>query len=308
MPPLPFTTPRPSRPVEAVLLVLAAALIFAVGNALIRHVTGELHAFEVVFFRNLFSLLCMLPWVVATRFRTLRTDRLGLYTTRSLTSLVAMTTWFYGVAHMPLSDATALSFTMPLFTTIGAALFLGETVQRRRWIAVAVGFAGVLILLRPDAGALDATALVVLLSCVAAAATVLQIRTLARSEGVATMVTYMGLFLTPMALVPALFVWTWPSWAALGWLALLGGILTLAQLALARAFRLAEASALAPYDYVKLPFTALIAWPLFGEVMDLWGWVGAGVIAGSALYTAHRDAAQGRRRRTAGPDPSAARP
>lgn len=301
------------KPVQAVLWMLAAALIFAVGNALIRHVTGELHAFEVVFFRNLFSLLFMVPWAVATGFRGLRTDRATLYATRSATSLTAMLLWFYSVAHLPLPNATALSFATPLFVIVGAALFLSETVQPRRWIAVATGFVGVLIVIRPGAGALSGPSLIVMLHCVAAAVTTLQMRSLAKSEGTFAMVTYMGLFITPMALVPALFVWTWPSWAALGWLALLGGILTLAHLALTRAFQLAEASALMPYDYVKLPFTALIAWPLFGEVMDAWGWVGAGVIAGSALFSAHRDAAQNRRDRAAAPlapatTPSAAKP
>lgn len=277
--------------------MLVAALIFALGNALIRHITGELHAFEVVFFRNLFSLLFMVPWAVATGFRGLRTDRAALYASRSATSLVAMLLWFYSVAHLPLPNATALSFATPLFVTIGAALFLHEAVRPRRWIAVATGFAGVLIVIRPGVGALSVPSLIVMLHCVAAATTTLQMRSLAKSEGTFAMVTYMGLFLTPMALVPALFVWTWPSWEALGWLAVLGGILTLAHLALTRAFHLAEASALMPYDYIKLPFTALIAWPLFGEAMDVWGWVGAGVIAASALYSAHRDAAQNRRDR-----------
>ncbi|NUB21615.1 EamA family transporter, partial [Azospirillum formosense] len=221
------------------------------------------------------------------------------YASRSATSLVAMLCWFYSVTHMPLPDATALSFTIPLFVTAGAALFLNETVRARRWAAVLVGLAGVMIVVRPGDTTLDPAILVMLLHCVAAAATTLQVRALATSDGVMVVVAYMGLFLTPMALVPALFVWEWPSWTALGWLVLLGGVLTLGQLAMTRAFKLAPASAMMPYDYARLPFTALLAWPLFGEAMDLWGWVGAGVIAASALYTAHRDAAQSRAERSA---------
>lgn len=295
----PVPTKSAATPIVAVGWMLAAVFLFAVGNALIRHVTGEIHPFEVVFFRNLFSLMFMLPWVAMAGAKTLRTDRAPLYASRSLTSLVAMLAWFYSVAHMPLPDATAISFTIPLFATIGAALFLGETVQARRWTAIVVGFLGVLVVIRPSAETFSATSLVVLLHCIAAAATTLQVRTLAKSDGVMTVVTYMGLFLTPMALVPALFVWVWPSWTALGWLAVLGGILTLGQLAMTRAFSMAPASALMPYDYARLPFTALLAWPLFGEVMDALGWVGAGVIAASALYTAHRDAARNRPKRAA---------
>lgn len=291
------TTPKPAQPLAAVGWMLTAALLLAVGNVLIRHVTLEVHAFEVVFFRNLFSLLFVLPWVAASGFGALRTGRSRLYASRALTSLVAMLAWFYSVAHMPLPDATAISFTIPLFVTLGAALFLGETVRLRRWLAIGTGFAGVLIVVRPGVETVSATTLVLLLHCVAAAATTLQVRALAMKDSVLIVVTYMGLFLTPMALVPALFVWTWPDGTTLGWLAVLGAILTLGQLAMTRAFSLAPASAMMPYDYVRLPLTALLAWLLFGEAMDVWGWIGAGVIAGSALYTAHRDAARNRTRR-----------
>lgn len=285
---------------QAVLWMVLSTAIFATGNILIRHATSEVHPFQVAFFRNLFSLLCLLPLVVGVGL-TLRTNRLGLYLSRSSTSLCAMLTWFYGLSVVPLADATALAFTLPLFATIGAALFLGETVRLRRWIAVVVGFVGVLIILRPGAGSLTMGAGIVLVSCVFSAATTLQVRSLARSEGTIVMVTYMVLFLTPMSLVPALFVWSWPSWAMLGWMAALGAGLTLGHLALTRAFHLAEASALMPYDYLKLPFTALLAYGLYGEMMDGWGWVGAAIIAGSTLYISHREARLARRTRAAVP-------
>lgn len=288
---------RPPAPVEAVLWMVLSTGIFAAGNVLIRHATTEIHPFEVVFFRNLFSLLFMLPLLLAVGISQLRTDRLSLYGVRACTTLGAMLTWFYGVSVLPLPDATALSFTTPLFATIGAALVLKEVVRLRRWTAIAIGFVGVLIILRPGAGTLSADALVVLASCVFSAATMIQIRTLARSEGVTAMVTYMALFLTPLSLVPALAVWTWPSWGMVGWLALLGGVLTLGHLTLTRAFHMAEASALAPYDYVKLPLTAVLAYALYGEVMDVWGWAGAAVIAGSTLYIANRETAVARSRR-----------
>lgn len=288
-------TMRPAAQLDAILWMILSTAIFAVGNVLIRETTAEMHAFEVVFFRNLFSLLFMLPWVFTVGMRELRTERINLYTSRAIMTLGAMTTWFYGVSAMPLPDATALGFTTPLFATIGAALLLGEVVRTRRWIAIAAGFGGVLIILRPGEGTFSAAAIIILISCVFSATTLLQIRTLTRSESVPAVVTYMVLFLTPMALVPAVFVWTWPTLTQLFWLAVLGGVLTLGHLTLTRAFRMAEASALAPYDYVKLPLTALMAYPLYGEVMDLWGWVGAAVIAGAALYIAHHESSSGRR-------------
>ncbi|MCG5242708.1 DMT family transporter [Azospirillum doebereinerae] len=305
--------PARHRTVEAVFWMLASALVFAVGNGAVRHVTTEMHPFQVVFFRNLFSLLLMLPWALtagSASFRAVATGgRLGLYVSRSLTSLAAMMAWFYSLAHIPLATATAVSFTTPLFATLGAALFLGESVQARRWGAVCVGLAGVMIVLRPGVGlsalgdgaggGMDFGFLVLLFHCMAAAATVLQMRTQAKRDGTAVVVTYLSLFVTPMALIPSLFVWVWPSWPMLGWLLLLGGLLTLGQLAMTRAMALAEASAMMPYDYARLPFTALVGWLAFGETMDGWGWVGASVIVGSALYSMHRDATE--RLRQSGP-------
>lgn len=151
--PSPFPLPSLSPALQAVLWMVLSTAIFATGNILIRHATSEVHPFQVAFFRNAFSLLCLLPLVAGTGL-TLRTNRLGLYLSRSATSLCAMLTWFYGLSVVPLADATALAFTLPLFATIGAALFLGETVRLRRWIAVVVGFVGVLIILRPGAGSL----------------------------------------------------------------------------------------------------------------------------------------------------------
>lgn len=303
------STPRaPGQPLAAVGWMLVCALLVAVGNTMVRHVTMELHAFEVVFFRNLFSVLFVLPWLAAAGFGSLRTGRSRLYASRSLTSLLAMLAWFYSVAHMPLPEATALAFTVPLFVTIGGALFLGERVRLRRWMAVAIGFAGVLVIIRPGAASFSPATFVLMLHCVAAAVTTLQVRALAMKDSVLVVVAYMGLFLTPMALVPALFVWTWPSWTALGWLAVLSAVMTLAQLAMTRAFSLAPASAMMPYDYIRLPFTAVLAWLLFGEVMDAWGWAGAAVIAGSALYTAHRDARQNRVRKVREADVQASLP
>jgi drug/metabolite transporter (DMT)-like permease len=290
---------RPPAPLAGALWMITGSVLFSLLNLLIRSVSAELHPFQVAFFRNLFSLAFMLPWLVSTGMVGLRTARYGLYGTRALTGLCAMLTWFYALSVMPLGEAVALSFTTPLFATLGAALFLGENVRARRWFATAVGFAGVLIIIRPDAQSFHPDAVIALVSAAFAAASALQVKALARTESTSAMVTFMVLFLTPMSLVPALPVWVWPAATTWIWLVVLGGVATLGHLALSRAFHLADASALLPLDYIKLPCSALLGFLAFGEVMDGWSWAGAGVIGFSTLYIAQREATAARRRKTA---------
>jgi drug/metabolite transporter (DMT)-like permease len=287
----------PSGALAGVLWMIASSLLFALLNLLIRFGADHLHPFQVVFFRCAFSLAFMLPWLARSGFVGMRTSRWRLYFTRCLTGLCAMLTWFFGLSLMPLGTAVTLSFTTPLFATIGAALFLGEVVRRRRWTATAVGFLGVVIVIRPTPETFSLAALLVLFSALLNAVTALQVKSLARTEPTTAMVTYMVLLMTPMSLVPALFVWQWPSWPVLGLMVLLGGIATLGQLAVTRAFHFADASALMPLDYVKLPVSALLGWLAFGEVLDAWTWIGAAVIAGSTLYIAHRESVLSRRGR-----------
>jgi drug/metabolite transporter (DMT)-like permease len=287
--------PALSRPVEGALWMLGSVVAFTVLNLVIRIASAELHPFQIVFFRCLFSLAFMLPWIAHTGLEGLRTRRSGLYLSRSLTSLVAMMTWFTSLSLMSLGTAVTLGFTIPLFCTIGAALFLGEKVRARRWSATLVGFLGVLIVIRPTPDSISPAAMLALVSAAFSAASALQVKSLSRTEPTTAMVTYMALFMTPMSLVPALFVWQWPSWSMLALMVLGGALATIGQLAITRSFHLAEASALMPLDYTKLPVAALLGWLYFGEVLDAWTWAGAAVIAASTLYITHREAVISRR-------------
>lgn len=274
-------------------MVLAMAG-FAATIGMIRHVTASVDPFVVVFFRNLFGLAFMVPWLIRVGAAGLRTGRLGLHMTRATIGLIAMLLWYSGLAHVPIAEAVALNFTAPLFTTVLAIPFLGEKVGIRRWSATVVGFLGVLVVLRPGAEAVSSASLLILLASLFMAEVGICIKKLSSTESNETIVTYMVLILTPISLIPALFVWEWPDWASLGWMAGIGGISTMSQMCLARAFRSTEASALMPFDYTRLPFVALIGFVAFGEVPDMWTWIGAGIIAAAGIYIARREVVVGR--------------
>jgi len=239
----------------------------------------------------------LVPWLMRIGLGSLRTEKFWFYVLRAAVSLVSMLTWFYGITLVPLATATTLNFTGPLFATAGAALVLGETVRLRRWVAVVMGFFGVLVIIRPGVASLDPNMLIILLSAATAGLGVVTVKFLSRSESATAIVTYMVLYSAPLALIPALFVWRWPSAAALGELVLLGMLGTTAHFAMVRAYSAADASACAPFEFLRMPMAVLIAWLVFAEVTDLWTWLGAALIAGSSIYVAHREAQLARRAR-----------
>jgi drug/metabolite transporter (DMT)-like permease len=290
-------------PVLGALWMCGAACSFALMVNLVRHLTASLDPLQVVFFRSAFGLLAMLPWLIGRGPAVLRTRRLGLHVLRAAIGIAAMVCWFTTLALLPLAQATALSFTAPIFTSVLAVLVLGEVMRARRWSATALGFLGALIILRPGLETLQPAALLAIATALVWASSTILVKVMARTESAGAIVTYLALFSTPLSFAAALFVWQTPTLAQLGWAALLGAAGSAGHLCLTRALASADASAVMPFDYLRLPVVAMIAYVAFGEVPDLWVWLGGGVIALSGLYITHREA-----RRSSSPNPVAAGP
>ena len=282
--------------------MLAAGVGFGMLIALIRFLADSgIHPFQVAFFRCFFGMFVLAPFFWRNGLRGgLRTQRLGLYTLRGATGALAMITWFWAIANLPITEATALSFTTPLMATILAILFLGEVVRFRRIAALLAGFVGVMVILRPGMETVQPAALVVLVSCLCMAMSTIFIKRLTDTEPPDAIVAYMLLMLMPIMLVASLFVWVWPTWEQLGWLLLMGVAATLAHMGLTRAFRAADVSTVLPFDFSRLIFVSIFAWFLFGEATSVYTWTGAAIITLAAVYIAHRERiAERERRRTA---------
>jgi drug/metabolite transporter (DMT)-like permease len=276
-------------PAQAAVWMTLGAIAFAGMSGLIRHLAVDMHPFVVAFHRALFGLIWMLPWIVRHGGRVLRTGRPLFYGVRAGFQLVSMMAGFYGVAYMAIADATAISFTGPLFATVGAALILKETVRLRRWAATLVGFAGVLVVVQPGPETFNPVALFVLLGAAANAGSFLAVKALSRTEPTTVIVVFMVIYLVPLALVPALFVWSWPSWSALPYLVAMGAFGTLGHLAMTRGFAAAEMSVVLPFDYLRLPFAAAMAYLVFAEMPAPSTFAGTAIIAAASIYIAHRE-------------------
>ncbi len=257
---------------------------------MIRHLSGSIPALEMVFFRNLFGWFFIIPFVLFAGVHTLKTKRIKMHGIRAVFGTAAMSCWFLGLTMIPISEATALSFTVPLFTTLGAALILGETVRVHRWLALLVGFAGTLIIIRPGLQAVDQGALVVLASSIFISCAVLSVKRLSSSEHPAAIVFYMGLFMTPLSLIGASTVWVWPEPEHYPWLIAMGFVASMGQIGMARAMAAADASVSMPYNFTHMLFASLIGYVFFQDTADGWTWAGAIVIFSATLYIAQREA------------------
>ncbi len=258
-------------------------------NAIVRGLSSDLHPFEMAFFRCVFGLLVLAPMIFRHGLEPFKTQRLGLHALRGVLQGAVLLMFFMALSMIPMATVQALFFTSPLFATLLALVFLGEAIRARRITALAVGFAGVLVVLRPGFGALDLGALLMLASAATWGSAIIVIKVLSRTESSLTATLYPTLFVTPIALIAALPYWRAPTIEELGWMALLGTFATLSHLCLAQAFKEAEVTAIMPVDFTKLIWAALAGYLLFAEVPDLSIWLGGAMIFSAVTYIAIRE-------------------
>jgi drug/metabolite transporter (DMT)-like permease len=280
---------------RAALLMVASAVLFGFMTVTIRLASKQLHAFEIAFFRSLFGFVFATPLLLRHGPALLRTDKWGFYLLRCCIGIVSMLAGFWAVVHLPLAQAISLSYSTPLFVTIGAVLFLGEVVRLRRWTAVLLGFIGVLVIVRPGAADFSAVSLVALLAAALSGTVAISIKFLSRTEHPDAIVLITTGLWVLLALPAAIPVWQWPNAESWLWVILAGGFGTVAHLLWTRALKLGEVSALTPLSFLQLPVVILFGFFLFNERLDLFTIIGAAIIVGSNVYIAHRETRLARR-------------
>ncbi len=277
-------------------MILTAAS-FAVLLIAIRVLSAKFHTVEIVFFRSVFGLVLIVPVVLRSGLTRLKTRRLPMHCVRTLFAFAAMLTFYFGLATVNVADAMALTFVIPIFTTIAAAVVLRERVDGPRWAAVAVGFVGALIVVRPGFVEITLPMMMVVLSSLFYAGAWTSVKFLTRTEPASVIVFYMNVMLVPATLVPSLFVWVGPAWSDVPALIVLGLTGWAAHFCQARAFGEADASVVVPFDFLRLPFGAALAWVWLGEPTDPWTWLGAAVIFTATYYIIRRESRAKRAKR-----------
>ena len=274
----------------ATILMIVALFMFACMSVFIRLSTNSLPVEEVVFFRNALAVMLLMPLIMHTGWSSLRMNKPNLFFLRALINVGGMFAGFTALTLIPLAQVTALSFTGPLFVTIGAVLFLGEVIRARRIAGIVVGFFGTLIILQPGFTEISFGAMMALASTLSIAMASLIVKKLTATETPEAIVTWMVVMQSPLALIPAISVWQWPTLEAWVYLWAMALTATIAHLCFTRAFRLVDITALQPLEFIKLPFTVFLAWIVFAEWPGLWTWVGGTVIFASTVYITQREA------------------
>jgi len=275
--------------VQGALWLVSGGFIFTATSAMIRLLSSQIESVQTAFFRAVISVILLLPMIAAGRVQPWHSKRLAGHFWRTAMGTASMVLGFYAVSMLPLADATAIAFSQPLFSVVVAAAIAGEKVRWRRWSATIIGFAGVLVMVRPGEGSLQLGALVALANAAAVAVSILLVKRLSDSETPLMILTQFAIFSTLLLALPAIWVWRWPDlW---GWVLAVGIALsaTIGQYFWVQAFKSGEMSAVAPFEYMRLPFAVFVGWLVWGEMPVIWTYIGAAIVIGSALYIAHRE-------------------
>ena len=281
---------RSDRPLRGVALILVATVFLGTSDVTSKYLSATLPSIEIAWIRFLVFLLIMAPAMMpGLPIYSLRTTRPGFQLLRGAALLGSSLLFISGLRYLPIAEASATSFVAPLLVTALSIPFLGERVGLRRWLATAVGLAGVLIILRPGTSAFHIAAFFPLVSATAWACTLIMTRMMSGKEHAATTMTYSSIagFGILSAMVP--FVWVNPTWHDILFATIVGVSSTAGQWVVVLAFRYADASVLAPFSYTQLLWVSILGFVIFGEVPDVWTATGAVVIVASGLYTAHRE-------------------
>lgn len=281
------------QPLLGIALRIGAMAVFAIMAAIIKALASSgLPEAELIFFRSLFGLLPVLIWMLVFRQPDIvKTRYPRAHIIRSLVGLASMFFMFMGLARLPLNDAAAIGFTAPIFATLMSAAVLGERIGIHRTLAIAAGFAGVLVLTGAGANHLFGSgAIFMLAAAVLGAAVSITIRQISRTEHSITITFYFmlaGIVITGAAMP---FIWVSPepeSWLLIVALGLTGGIL---QIMLSAALRYAPVSIVLPFDYSQIVFTGLLSWLLWSELPTTQTITGGSIIIASGLYIFYREA------------------
>ena len=278
-----------SKKSKGIMWAIISSFWISIMLCLVRYISEYYNAYIIVFWRLFFSLLLMLPWLIRNGLNVLKTSKLKLFFFRAVIGIIAMLIWFYALVKLTLPQATSLSFTGPIFTTIAAIIFLKERPGIYRISAILIGFLGVLIIVRPGFIEFNLATILVLISTSLWAIAAIIIKKLSSTEQPKLITFYMASMMMPIALIFAVFNWQIIELNHVIWLLLIGLTSNFAHNALSKSLSLADVTAIMPYDFIRLVFVGIFAYILFNDQTNIYDILGSLVIITSNIYISYRE-------------------
>jgi len=275
--------------------MLAGGLLFVAVTVLVRSLGSDMPAVEAAFIRYLTGVILVLPVAWRMRWRLIARQSYGLYALRGLLHGGAVMLWFYAMARIPIAEVTAIGFSTPVITALGAILLFREPVRIRRMLAIAAGFLGTLVILRPGFHEIEAGALAQFSAAFFFAGSFLLTKKMTERERSGDILVMLSIFCTLALLPGAIYFWRPPTPLEIAWLALVAIFATAGHYAITRAIGHAPLTVTQPLTFLQLVWAVLFGYLLFDEVPDAWVILGAGIVVGAVSYIAHREARAARR-------------
>ncbi|MET0677075.1 MAG: DMT family transporter [Bradyrhizobium sp.] len=274
----------PSKPLAAAWMAgwLTLMLLITIAG---REATREINVFQLMEMRSLIGFVLLYPLIRAQGgFASLRTKRLPQHLSRNVVHYGAQLGWFVALTMIPIGQLVAIEFTMPIWTAILAATFLGERMTVWKVTAIVLGLIGVIVIVRPATSEINPGQLIALVAAVGFGISVAMVKSLTRTEHAVTILFWMLVVQSTIGLLPALYVWTWPPAHLWGWVLVVAFCGTFSHFCMARAMLHADATVVIPMDFLRVPLSAAAGWLLYSEQLDMFTVLGAGLIlAGNLL-------------------------
>jgi len=280
--------------VRAALWMGCALLSFALMAISVRELLHNLETFEILFFRSAVSLAIMIAILPRYGGRALATRRFGLHFVRNVLHFAGQSCWVFAIGALPLATVFAIEFTMPVWTAVLATFVLKERLNRGRVVMLLSGLAGILVILRPGLQHIPPAALVMLAGSFAYASTMVTTKQLAGHETVFAVLFYMAAIQVPLSLVLAIPVWVTPGINDVPWLVVVGVTGLSAHMCLTRAFQIADATLVVPFDFLRLPLIAVVGMLFYDEPIQLAVFLGAAIIFAGTYYSVRRESRHSR--------------
>ena len=284
--------------IKSALWMLFASLNFALLNTLVKYLSEDFSLSQIIFFRSFFAIIFIFPWLLNSGLYSLKTNSIKLQIARSSVALAAMYLWFFSISKIPLAEATAINFTAPIFGAICAVFFLKEKIKKRRFIAILFSILGAIIIIKPGFNNLNLYILFAILASLLMGLAAIFIKKLSMVDHPNAVVFYMPAILAIFSFIPCIYFWKTPSFFE-GFLLISTGLTaTLAHQGITRAFAKSEATYVLVFDYLRLPFTALLAFYIFYETPSFSIFFGSLIIFISSIYIINREKVAGKKETT----------